>query len=420
MTRNTVTVNLLVPVPGVETSRGKPLPTTSTQGTIDREARNGPLVCRPASPPLASAPRPAPSFACAGCGGRHASLGLVEESLTVTGGDAGGLGAGEWALRDHRLKCFRECKSAHYRHKAEWALENGERSKAEWHAARSGTLTRRWTDRQAACQKETVIRVWCDGCGEVHERAVGCGQRAWCDACGMKAARKSRRKILIGIENAYKESLTSWNRRRVAYRRPSVRLITLSVSHSGDLKKDRDIITKAWQRWRAWVQKRQGACPFVLTWEVTDGRGDGHVHAHVVMVGPFLPVKEAAHEWARATGGAAEMQGFDMRVSTSTKAASYAAKYATKGCDPRSVSRETWLAFFRASWGKRSYSASRGLFLAVDSKSTPPCCRESGAEWGGVEIKRLTPRGDSLHPRHRVTHDAESVGMNGEERSAGS
>lgn len=416
MVRKWVTVNLLSPVPRVETSRGKPLPTTSVQGTIEREALHGPLVCKPApAPTLAAALRPAPSYACTGCGGAHSLPGLVEESLTVTGGDAGGISSEEWALRDHRLKCFRECRSEHHRHKAEWALKNGERSKVEWHSARAGTLTRRWTDRQAACLKETVVRVWCDGCGEVHERPVGCGQRAWCDACGMKAARKSRRKILIGIEEAYKASLTSWNRKRVAYRRPSVRLITLSVSHSGDLKKDRDIITKAWQRWRAWVQKRQGACPFVLTWEVTDGRGDGHVHAHVVMVGPFLPVKEAAHEWARATGGAAEMQGFDMRVSTSAKAASYAAKYATKGCDPRAVSRETWLAFFRASWGKRSYSASRGLFAPVDSKSSPPCCRESGAQWGGVEIRRLTREADFVHDGHRVVHDAERIGIYGQE-----
>ena len=363
----------------------------TVQGTIERDGPAG-FVCRPApAPPVAvSSVAGQHRFACAGCGGAHPLIGLVEEKLTVTGGDAGGISADEWALRDHLLKSHRDSRAFRHREKADVARAEGLRTKAEWHASRAGTLTRKWTDRQAGCGKEQVIRAWCDGCGEVHERPVGCNQRAWCDACGMRAARKSRRKILVGIEEAYKKRLTAWNRKRRAGLRPSVRLITLSVRHSGDVKKDRDTITKAWQRWRAWVQKRQGACPFVLTWEITDGSGDGHVHAHVVMVGPFLPVIEAAEEWARATRGAAEMQGFDMRVSTSARAASYAAKYATKGCDPRAVSRETWLAWFKASAGKRSYSASRGLFVPVDAVSSPPCCRESGARYGGVAIKKLS------------------------------
>ena len=368
--------------------------TTGAQGEIVSDRRGG-LVCRPVTRPLIAAPSAskATGHACGGCGGIHASLGLVEEKLTVTGGDAGGISPEEWALRDHLLTEHRRMREEHHRTKADAARVERDHSLAEWHQSRAGTLTRKWTDRQAACMKEQVIRAWCDGCGEVHERMVGCSQRAWCDACGMKAARESRRKILVGIGEAYKAEMREWAKRRRAGTRPSVRLLTLSVRHTGDLKRDREVITKAWVRFRAWIQKRQGSRPFVLTWEVTDGVQGAHVHAHVVMVGPFLPVQEAAREWVLATREGAEAQGFDMKVSTSERAASYAAKYATKGCDPRSVSRDTWLDWFQASAGKRSYSASRGLFAPVDVVASPPCCRESGAQWGGVAIVKLSRYG---------------------------
>ena len=218
---------------------------------------------------------------------------------------------------------------------------------------------------------------------------VGCGLGQWCETCGFRKAKRIRRKVLRGFGEAHKRAMAAWSKARK--NKPGVKLITLTVRPSGEgAAHDRAVITRGWQRFRAWLHPYVGAPSFALAWEVTDGEsGSPHVHAHVAMIAPFIPVKLAAAAWVRATNGAAEAQGFDMRFSTSEKAAKYTAKYATKGCDSGAVSRATFVEWVSACSEKRSYTTSRGLLSAVTEPSRPPCCASDGVSlWGGAQIRK--------------------------------
>lgn len=254
--------------------------------------------------------------------------------------------------------------------------------------------------RREGCGQRRHVRAWCAKCGEVHAFPVGCGLGAWCEVCAHRRAKRARRRILEGIARAEREARRDWARGpRRRGTEPRVALLTLTVRSSGDALRDRETITKGWVRLRAWLAKRGlRRLSYALAWEVTDGgdpssgggppSGGPHVHAHAAVCWPRVPVRELARAWVRATDGAAEEQGLDLSGASPSKAASYAAKYATKGCDPRGVSRETWLAWTKASATRRSYTTSRGLTTRVDDPSRPPCCAQAGGDWGGAALLR--------------------------------
>jgi hypothetical protein len=220
---------------------------------------------------------------------------------------------------------------------------------------------------------------------------VGCGLGQWCEVCAHRRNKRTRRKLLEGVARAEREGRREWARGiRARGTEPRVSLLTLTVSDSGNATRDRETITLGWKRLRAWLAKRGlRRLPFVLAWEVTDGtQGIPHVHAHAAVVWPWVNLGELAAAWVRATEGAAEAQGLDLKPSSPSKAASYAAKYATKGCDPSSVSRETWVSWVQASATRRSFTTSRGLTTQLNDPNRPPCCAKSSGEWGGAEIRR--------------------------------
>jgi hypothetical protein len=242
-----------------------------------------------------------------------------------------------------------------------------------------------YASRREECGQRRHVRAWCASCGTVHAVEVGCGLTQWCEHCATRRARRTRRRLLAGIARAEREARREWSRGpRVRGTEPRTALLTLTVRASGDAVRDRETITQGWVRLRAWLARRGlRRVPYVLAWEVTDGAGAGpHVHAHAAVVWPRVPLRELAQEWVRATGGAAEEQGLDLRPSSPAKAAGYAAKYATKGMDPRHVSRETWLGWVKASASRRSYTTSRGLTASIDDPPRPPCCSQNGT-WGG-------------------------------------
>lgn len=277
---------------------------------------------------------------------------------------------------------------------------------ADWHECRATTLAEPWAERVEGCGQRSHVSAWCSTCGTVHTIPVGCGQGHWCEVCSNRRRSRVRKRVLPAIAAAERRELARWSRStRGRGTRPGVRLITLTVRHSGDATRDRDTITKGWARLRAWMHHRIGARPYVLTWEVTDGDDSAHVHAHAVVVWPWVDVQDLAAAWVDATKGAADPQGFDMKSSTSADASRYAAKYATKGCDPRSVSRDTWVAWVKASASRRSYTTSRGLLADVEP-SRPPCCEDDG-EWGAAELRKGPP--PRLDSSPVAAHDVETV-----------
>lgn len=374
----------------------------------ERSARAGACACGRGLPGLdgaCTAPHPAnrPSPGWGEPSGRRASRGgatgarreapreggaprgLVEEGTTVT--------ADRLARLDEALDGHREERRRHHEAREEEASRAGERTRADWHHARALALSERWTERARRCGTERHVSGWCGQCGTVHTHAVGCGQRAWCDECGLRATRRMRRRSLRGLGEAVRRERSQWARLgRQRGREPRPVLVTLTVRDTGDLRADRKAISEGWVRLRAWLHRRIGARPFLLCWEVTDGeQGQGHVHAHVVAVWPWVDIHELSSEWEAATEGRAEPQGLDMLPVPLERGVSYVATYATKGAHLRSVSDRTWTEWQRASWRARSYTASRGLLTATDTPSAPSCCASDGGWWAEVGTRRGPP-----------------------------
>lgn len=301
------------------------------------------------------------------------------------------MGADEWGARDAALKAWRENRAWMHSEKARKARADGDRTREVWHDQRASTLTEPFASRRDGCGQRRHVRAWCGRCGELHLFPVGCGLGHWCEVCSHRRKKRVRKKLLEGIARAEREARYAWSRGpRIRGTEPRSSLLTLTVRDSGDAVRDRETITQGWKRLRAWLAKRGlRRIPFVLAWEVTDGTaGVPHVHAHAAVVWPYVPTRELGAAWVRATEGAAEMQGADLEPMSPAKASDYAAKYATKGCDPATVSRETWVAWVRASATKRSFTTSRGLTTREDLKNRPPCCAEQQAEWGGAQVRK--------------------------------
>jgi len=288
------------------------------------------------------------------------------------------------------LKVWRECRSWVHSEKAARARAEGDRTREVWHDQRASTLTQTFAARRDGCGLLRHVRAWCARCGEMHTFPVGCGLGAWCETCAHRRQKRTRKKLLEGIARAEREGRFAWSRGlRARGTEPRSNLLTLTIRDSGDAVRDRETISQGWRRLRAWLAKRGlRRIPFVLAWEVTDGANGPHVHAHAAVVWPYVPIRELGAAWVRATEGAAEAQGVDLRAMSPAKASDYAAKYATKGCDPQHVSRETWAAWVRASATRRSFTTSRGLTTREDLRNRPPCCAEQAAEWGGAQIRR--------------------------------
>lgn len=320
--------------------------------------------------------------------------------------DQWGIEGAEWWERDASLAEWRASLAARHGARASGRAARGDATGARWHRQRADSLRAGWTDRVERCGREREVRGWCGACGEVYARPLGCGQVQWCEGCARARARRVRRRILVGISAAAEAA-----RRERAPRRRAPRpvLLTLTVRHSGDPAHDRDVIVRGWARLRAWLAARGTPLPaFVAAWEVADTGGSPHVHLHVVAIAPWVPVTQLAAEWVRATRGAAEGQGLDLRPCSVEGGATYAAKYASKGLHPRAVSRETWLAWVQLSRGKRAYSASRGLLAARES-SRPPCCAAHGAVWGEIGTRRLPECHAAPSPQTRAGPDAAHV-----------
>jgi len=340
-----------------------------------------------ASPSQAPEPLPHELAACA------PPCGLVNGGTTVTPTKQAhfGLGPPEWEARDQALKTWRENRAFVHAEKARAAHERHERTREVWHDQRASSLTESFASRRDGCGQRRHVRAWCSKCGEVHVFPVGCGLGAWCEVCAHRRQKRTRRKLLEGIARAEREARRAWSRgTRRSGTEPRASLLTLTIRDTGDAVADRETITRGWVRLRAYLSKLGlRKLPFVLAWEVTDGGGCvPHVHAHASVVWPWVHLGELARAWVRATDGAAELQGLDLKPSSPAQSASYAAKYATKGCDPGSVSRETWVAWVRASATRRSYTTSRGLTSQLNDPNRPPCCAQTAGEWGGAQVQR--------------------------------
>jgi len=257
---------------------------------------------------------------------------------------------------------------------------------AERAYARAKGLARRLDTRVHGCESESALVWHCHACGNRHATPKRCGARSVCASCSAYRPGLTKR-MRAGLGRALREARDRWNKQgRPALREPRLSLLTLSVVHSGDVEHDRRIIERGWARLRAWLAKVGAAhSGYLRTWELTRGDdGKGHVHVHVAILLPWLPLDELTEAWRRATDGAGEQANLarhrvgkrhaSSRKTSASSAVSYVAKYVTKGSVSRAWGPDVAAGWVRASAGHRSYTTSRALLVREPSPHLCPGC----------------------------------------------
>lgn len=241
----------------------------------------------------------------------------------------------------------------------------------------------------AECGQQLAVLGTCTDCTHEHEHFKRCRDRHVCATCAKDAGRKTYARSIPAVERMVKQAFREWHARgRFEATRPVVRLLTLTVRHSGDLVHDRKVLEKGWVRHRAWLAKtwnprktpHRTRMRFVRVWECTNGHdGLGHVHFHAVTVAPRYSYKAARAAWIGHTDGASTQYDVTSIPKDNAKqAAQYLAKYVSKGS--AGLDGETAAAWWVASYARRALSTHRGCWLEKE----PPHCQECGSlllEW---------------------------------------
>ena len=253
---------------------------------------------------------------------------------------------------------------------------------SRWYERRATALQRPLAARHGGCGGEGV-RVRC-GCGELVV-PTACGLRWLCEKCQRRVYNRIRARTVRALKHHVYEATTQ-RAARGQQRRPV--MATLTVRHSGDLAVDRDRLVTGWRKLRQWLHRRVGKFVYVLVWECTPGTlADGHVHAHVVALLPYVSWAAMSEEWVtRATEGWSK--GIDLKPTRYSVrgAAVYVAKYASKGVQVRGFEPELAAALVDAVWGKRLVSASHGFW-----RPDPKWCQRCGVFW--ELVARPAPQG---------------------------
>jgi hypothetical protein len=292
----------------------------------------------------------------------------------------------EWAWEVDRAgaenrarRAARMVGRARYR---EMTVANGA---GRWHRARADALRRGWTRDVDTCGTHVVA-----GCGCGHVTIHGrCGVGWACDACARRRWGRMYRRARVAVRAIARAADVAW---RATWRgrgrprpgtRPVVRMVTLTLRHSGDVHADVMRGTRAWDRWRAWLRATIGSSPhYVRVREVTPGQDRaGHVHWHVVMAMPYVSWSRARAAWSRAVNQTDAQVDFG-RASSVESAARYVAKYVAKGSVDGTW--DPWLAarVIDATYMRRAWTTSRAIGRVVAAACNRPAdpCRACGAD----------------------------------------
>jgi len=260
---------------------------------------------------------------------------------------------------------------------APWRATRASSARAKARISRSPNTRKYWEARSAPKTFEDKLGACgasgkaCGHCGAPIVRY--CNAKLVCEGCGKRASRKIYTKMVRALVERHAAAESSWRRAgRPAGQRRRLSLLTCTVSHSGDPRADRKLLSDAWHRWRAWYLQHYGErLEYAWTIEYTPGTDDkGHVHMHVVALLPFRKFEEFHDAWKRATHG----QGSHVDVGQTEKrrrkghkapgpkaCAKYMAKYTSKGVGELPLDHAAkWV---KAQHGMRALSTSRGFFL---------------------------------------------------------
>lgn len=259
---------------------------------------------------------------------------------------------------------------------AQWAEERA-RAASLTRAAILSTCRKRWR------------RVGC-GCS-VQELPVGCELVALCDWCRARHWRRWRRRITRAMGAHARAARDHWHRAGRRGSAPSIYLVTLTMPHSGDIVRDREVMGRAWRVLSKAASYGQWWGHHALVYEVTRGRdGLGHVHAHVAALSSWIPFAELRAIWARAIPGATQVdvvtptqarqraKAAGRRFDPASNSGQYLAKYVTKGCDPREFTGEKAGELLAAFRGRRKVTTSKHFWRPTAQASRT--CKKCGGD----------------------------------------
>lgn len=194
-------------------------------------------------------------------------------------------------------------------------------------AARARSLRSPLGPRVAKCGS-TMFAVRCGAPGKAPVLvARGCRQWWVCPSCRRRRSNSLRRRMTEGLTSA-------WSRATSGGARCGLRLLTLTLRHSGSVDEDRRALLAGWRAFYKAANRWLGRYAYVATWEVTPGRdGRGHVHMHAAVIWPrWLDYGRVRTLWLRACPQSERINivGGSNNVE---RAANYLAKYISKGVE---------------------------------------------------------------------------------------
>jgi hypothetical protein len=234
--------------------------------------------------------------------------------------------------------------------------------------------TARWaSDRHSSCSRPLGPRVAKCGTRGLAVKC-GCGPRVYWRGCRQWwVCRRCRSQRLRPLGARIHESLQArvLDEQRGGAR-VSLRLVTLTVRHTGDVAADRLQLGDSFRRWYQAMHKWVGRHHYALVYEVTPGTdGKGHVHAHVAILWPrWIDYGRVRTLWLRASQGASERIDIQGVGCNSRRASRYIGKYLSKGSEQLApeLAGRTIAAFY----ARRAITASRRFWV-------PRCgCRACG------------------------------------------
>lgn len=222
-----------------------------------------------------------------------------------------GLNRPTWTARLERATTgFRSQCALRHRGRARLAEDRGQASAAHWHRTRAAGQQRRFEAVAECGQRELVVQ--CQDCGHSARRLEArCGHYRLCVACRAQRANNYRTKFGPARSRALRQT-TDLRRSGAPGGEWGERFITLTLPHSGDVRRDLRTLPIAWRRVRAslWAffkdehhfdSELLKRIAYMRVTEVTPGTdGDGHAHLHVYMLSPYIPHELVRHLWGKA------------------------------------------------------------------------------------------------------------------------
>lgn len=317
----------------------------------------------------------------------HAARAACEAELAKARRARGGCACGPTVKVQVQCTCRLPKRREAAERRAEYHQRRAKKAEvfALWHRGRGRGMDIPLIDALTVCGKR-MVTMRC-GC-YVTERPVGCGRDLLCRRCARERASKYGRRARVTLESQLAEARAAWAARGgrrhkrapgepwYANMEPMVYLVTFTRRHTGDAKRDAELLDESWRKFRQhrakghWV--RRAAVMLEISAEPAGrglGRGDAHPHLHAVVVAQWVDVNELRREWMQHAPDSPFVNVQRLRRDGVSRGAQYITKYATKGVDIDGldpiVAGEVMSLFV----ARRRVRAARGWW-----RYEPPCC----------------------------------------------